>query len=138
LSRSGTVIIPFRSAKPTDALFPSDVVVALIEAQGKSLRYRDALVFPALIVTWCVFAMTLLSFLLAALAARHIHRYGPENSALHPSVRRVILLTLSCAALMNHHATDAHREKHADDHLHDKHSVTHNGSSTTTASSRAV
>lgn len=58
------------------------MIARLIALQGKSLAYRDSIVFPALIVVWICFGTTLLSFILAALASRHIRKYGPENTLI--------------------------------------------------------
>jgi hypothetical protein len=58
------------------------VIARLIALQGKSLAYRDSIVFPALIVVWVCFGSTLVSFILAALASRHIRKYGPENTLI--------------------------------------------------------
>ena len=53
---------------------------SLVAASGKSLAYKSTLVYPAMIVTWLTFGATLVSFILAALASRHIKKYGPENT----------------------------------------------------------
>lgn len=82
---AGTIIVIPRSAGVRGPL-PSTLIIRAIQAQGKSLRYRDALVFPALIVTWVTFGCTLVCFVLAALASRHIAKYGPENTLIGHAV----------------------------------------------------
>ncbi|KAI5450253.1 hypothetical protein NCC49_003270 [Naganishia albida] len=77
-----SVIIVPRSAGASSPRLPESVVIQLIKASGKSVRYRDSLAFDALIVVWICFGTTLLSFFLAALTSRHIGKYGPEDTTV--------------------------------------------------------
>lgn len=73
------VIVPRRAGLYAPGI-PEATLQSLVATTGKSLAYKDQLVFPAMIVTWCTFGATLVSFILAALAARHIKKYGPEDT----------------------------------------------------------
>jgi len=77
-SIAATVIIVPRSAKITSTLIPEAVLKPLVAASGQSLAYRDALVFPAMIVSWICFGANCVAFALTSMAARHIHKYGSE------------------------------------------------------------
>ncbi|GHJ88773.1 hypothetical protein NliqN6_5175 [Naganishia liquefaciens] len=77
-----TVIIVPRSAGASSPTLPEQVILRLIIASGKSIKYRDSLAFDSLIVVWICFGTTLLSFFLAALTSRHIGKYGPEDTTV--------------------------------------------------------
>merc|ERR1711939_157669 len=76
------VIILNRSATITAPGIPAALIAQLLASQGRSLAYRDSIVYYALIVCWVCFAMVLISFVLAALTSRHIKKYGPEDTLL--------------------------------------------------------
>ena len=98
---SGSIIIVPRSAGVGGSAAIRDLAPAgdltLLVSSFHSLRYRDSLVYSArqyfcvsrnsmhwsltsfaVVVVWVLFACTLVSFVLAALTSRHIHKYGPE------------------------------------------------------------
>jgi len=104
---AATVIIVPRSAGVSAPGLPSSIIAQLIAASGKSLAYRDSIVFPALIVVWLCFGTTLLSFVLAALASRHIAKYGPENT------------------LIGHKVSDNYANGHGDMHEKNKGTAEH-------------
>jgi len=79
---AASVIILNRSATITAPGIPAALIAQLLASQGRSLAYRDSIVYYALIVCWVCFAMVLISFVLAALTSRHIKKYGPEDTLL--------------------------------------------------------
>lgn len=108
---SATVVIVPRSAGVRGPL-PSPVIARLIQLQGKSLAYRDSIVFSALIVVWVCFGTTLLSFILAAMASRHIRKYGPENTLIGHKVSD------QYEKEGKHHQTENHAEDGGNGHRH--------------------
>lgn len=44
------------------------------------------LISTAVIIVWITFGTTLICFILAAMAARHIRKYGPENTLVGHAV----------------------------------------------------
>lgn len=69
-----------RSARLSAPGIPEAVLKSLVASTGKSIAYKDSLVYPATIVTWFTFGATLVSFILAALASRHIKKHGSMNT----------------------------------------------------------
>lgn len=70
-----------------------------------------------MIVVWVCFGTTLLSFILAALAARHIKKYGPEDTLIGHSVSDRYDEGRNGGALMQekHNGKGHHTEHHAED-----------------------
>ncbi|KAJ9099818.1 hypothetical protein QFC21_003818 [Naganishia friedmannii] len=84
---ASVIIIP-RSAGAYAPGLPQSLVIKLINASGKSVKYRDSFAFKALIVVWICFGTTVISFILAALTSRHIGKYGPEDTVIGSSVSK--------------------------------------------------
>lgn len=112
-----TLIIVPRSAGASAPGLSEALVLKLIIASGKSIKYRDSLAFESLIVVWICFGTTLLSFFLAALTSRHIGKYGPEDTAVghYVSKHQGHLDTTT-----SERASDSHVEKKAE-HAHVEH-----------------
>ncbi|KAJ9111635.1 hypothetical protein QFC19_000991 [Naganishia cerealis] len=83
-----SVIIVPRSAGASAPGLPQSLLIKLINATGKSVKYRDSFAFKALIVVWICFGTTVLSFILAALTSRHIGKYGPEDTVIGSGVSK--------------------------------------------------
>ncbi|KAJ9118225.1 hypothetical protein QFC22_004132 [Naganishia vaughanmartiniae] len=83
-----SVIIVPRSAGASAPGLPQALIIKLINATGKSVKYRDSFAFKALIVVWICFGTTVISFILAALTSRHIGKYGPQDTVVGSSVSK--------------------------------------------------
>ncbi|RSH77578.1 uncharacterized protein EHS24_003138 [Apiotrichum porosum] len=76
-----TIICVGRSAVPFAPSIPSATIVKLIEAMGRSLKYRDTKTYIAMIVGWfCFFFLTLDLVLLIAAGLRY-RRLARERRA---------------------------------------------------------
>lgn len=83
---AATVILSTRSARLSAPGLPESLLVSLVEGTGKSIKYTDTLTFPGMIVSWCCFGTTTISFILATLAHKHVAKYGPSNTLVGHSV----------------------------------------------------
>lgn len=79
---AASVIILNRSASITASGIPAALITGLLRQQGRSLAYKDSIVYKGLIVCWICFAFVVISFVLAALTSRHIKKYGSESTLL--------------------------------------------------------